>query len=114
MRQLRRIRAWKPLCFLKPSLPRYELTMTQFVPSLIRVAHAPDVAPRIDVPAAPPVIGTTFDDAEFTANATLFVMDNVLPGTIAGLGSVSTRAEVVLPFTTCVLAIPTPPSAKYT
>jgi hypothetical protein len=114
MRQLRRIRAWKPLCFLEPSLPRYELTITQFVPLLTRVAHEPDVAPRIDVPAAPPVIGTTFEDAEFTAKATLFVMDNVFPRALAGDGNVRRSAEVVFPLTTCVVEIPTPPSAKYT
>ena len=39
---------------------------SQFVPSDTNVAESPELANRIDVPAAPPVRGTTFDDADTT------------------------------------------------
>ena len=41
--------------------------ISQFVPSDTKVVWSPELANRIDVPAAPPVKGTTFDDADATA-----------------------------------------------
>jgi hypothetical protein len=41
--------------------------ISQFVPSDTSVAESPELAKRMDVPAAPPASGTTFDDAETSA-----------------------------------------------
>ena len=41
--------------------------ISQFDPSDTSVAESPELANRMDVPAAPPAKGTTFDDADTTA-----------------------------------------------
>jgi hypothetical protein len=41
--------------------------ISQFDPSDTSVAESPELANRMDVPAAPPVKGTTLDDADTTA-----------------------------------------------
>ena len=38
--------------------------ISQLEPSDTSVAESPELAKRIDVPAAPPAKGTTFDDAD--------------------------------------------------
>jgi hypothetical protein len=40
--------------------------INQFVPSDTKVAESPELANKIDVPADPPVSGTTLLDAEIT------------------------------------------------
>lgn len=40
--------------------------INQLEPSDTNVAESPELANRMDVPAAPPVKGTTFDDADTT------------------------------------------------
>ena len=40
--------------------------ISQFDPSDTSVAESPELANRMDVAAAPPVKGTTFDDADTT------------------------------------------------
>jgi hypothetical protein len=40
--------------------------ISQFEPSDTSVAESPELANRMDVPAAPPAKGTTFEDADTT------------------------------------------------
>ena len=70
--------------------------MTQLVPSDTTTAQAPEVAPKIAVPAAPPVIGTTLLDAESSAWAWVFLKFTVRPTQSEAAGSVTTQPEPVL------------------
>jgi hypothetical protein len=58
--------------------------MTQLVPSDTTVAQAPEVAPKMPVPAAPPVIGTTLLDIESSAWAWVFLKCNGSTGPVRG------------------------------
>ena len=70
--------------------------MTQLVPSDTKVAQAPEAAPKIAVPAAPPAIGTTLLDAELSAWAWVFLKFTVRPTQSEAAGSVTPQAEPVL------------------
>jgi hypothetical protein len=70
--------------------------MTQFVPSLTRVADEPAVAGKIWVPSVPEFIGYTLDALLFTSCVVMFLNISSLPINKLAVGRVTVIVPVPL------------------